>query len=39
MKMRIIITATLLALLVGMLSLSGCNTWRGAGKEIGRAHV
>lgn len=37
MKMRIIITATLLALLVGMLSLSGCNTWRGAGKDVEKA--
>ena len=37
MKMRIIITAMLLALLVGMLSLSGCNTWQGAGKDVEKA--
>jgi predicted small secreted protein len=30
----IILTLTLLALLAGMLSLTGCNTWKGAGKDI-----
>lgn len=25
---------TLLTLLVGMFSLTGCNTWKGAGKDI-----
>lgn len=38
MKSRIVIvTVTLLALLAGMLSLSGCNTWRGAGKDVEKA--
>jgi predicted small secreted protein len=31
MNIRIIITALLLA---GMLSLVGCNTWKGAGKDV-----
>ena len=37
MNTRIIITATLLALLVGMLSLTACNTWHGAGKDVEKA--
>jgi len=37
MKLRkIIMTVTLLALFVGMFSLNGCNTWRGAGKDVER---
>jgi predicted small secreted protein len=31
---RIIATATLLTLLVGMLALNGCNTWKGMGKDV-----
>jgi len=36
LKMRpILVTVTLLVLLAGMLSLSGCSgTWRGAGKDV-----
>jgi len=35
MKTRIVIvTVTLLALLAGVLTLTGCNTWKGAGKDI-----
>jgi predicted small secreted protein len=35
MRKRIVVfTATLLVLVVGVLSLSGCNTWRGAGKDV-----
>ena len=35
MKMRIIMaTVTLLMLLAGMLSMTGCNTWHGAGKDV-----
>lgn len=35
---NVIITVSLLALLAGMFSsLSGCNAWRGAGKDIERA--
>lgn len=34
MKKRIIIVITLLALLTSAFCLSGCNTWRGAGKDI-----
>ena len=30
----IIMTVTLLALLVGIFALNGCNTWKGAGKDI-----
>lgn len=34
----VIITVTLLALLAGTLSsLTGCNTWRGAGKDVEKA--
>jgi predicted small secreted protein len=33
---RIIMTVTLLTLLVGMFSLNGCNTWKGAGKDVER---
>lgn len=32
-----IFTAALLALLTGMLTLTGCNTWEGAGKDVERA--
>lgn len=32
---NVIITVTLLALLAGTFSsLTGCNTWRGAGKDV-----
>ena len=36
MKTRnLILTVTLLAFLAGMFSsLTGCNTWRGAGKDV-----
>ena len=34
MKIRIIIVVTLLALLTSMFCLTGCNTWKGAGKDI-----
>jgi predicted small secreted protein len=27
---------TLLALMAGMFSLTGCNTWHGAGKDVER---
>lgn len=38
MNTRIImITAAVLALLVGTLYLSGCNTWDGFGKDVERA--
>jgi predicted small secreted protein len=30
----IVVTATLLTLLAGMLVLTGCNTYKGAGKDI-----
>jgi predicted small secreted protein len=33
---KIIMTLTLLALWVGMFSLNGCNTWKGAGKDVER---
>lgn len=33
----VIITFTLLTLLAGMLTLTGCNTWRGAGQDVERA--
>ncbi len=34
----VIITVTLLALLAGTVSsLTGCNTWRGAGKDVEKA--
>jgi predicted small secreted protein len=32
----IIVTVALLALLAGLLSLPGCNTWKGAGKDVER---
>jgi predicted small secreted protein len=35
MKVRkIVMSATLLALLAGMFLISGCNTWKGAGKDV-----
>ncbi|MBE0617218.1 MAG: entericidin [Proteobacteria bacterium] len=36
MKTRnVVLTITLLAFLAGMFSaMSGCNTWRGAGKDV-----
>ena len=34
---KLIMTVTLLTLLVGMFSLNGCNTWRGAGKDVEKA--
>ncbi|MCU0724769.1 MAG: hypothetical protein MUE73_03110 [Planctomycetes bacterium] len=35
MRKRIVVfTVTLLVLVVGLMSLSGCNTWRGAGKDV-----
>ena len=34
MKIRIIIVVTLLALLTSTFCLTGCNTWKGAGKDI-----
>jgi len=34
MKTRIILAITLLTLLAGMFSMTGCNTWRGAGKDV-----
>jgi len=38
MKTRsVIVSAALLVLLLGMLSMSGCNTWEGAGKDVERA--
>ncbi len=37
MKVRIIVVAvTLLALLTSAFFLTGCNTWKGAGKDIER---
>jgi predicted small secreted protein len=33
---KIFMTATLLTLLIAMLAMSGCNTWRGAGKDVER---
>ena len=33
-KMRIVITVILLGLLGGMFSMTGCNTWKGAGKDV-----
>ena len=32
----LIVTAALAALLLGVLSLTGCNTWKGAGKDVER---
>ncbi|MCC7144854.1 MAG: hypothetical protein IT443_00255 [Phycisphaeraceae bacterium] len=29
-----IVTVTLLAMLAGMLTLTSCNTWKGAGKDV-----
>ncbi|GEM_PF-2463677 len=38
MKMRIIVVAvTLLMLLTSAFFLTGCNAWRGAGKDVERA--
>jgi len=37
MKIRIIIVVTLLALLTSAFCLNGCNTWKGAGKDIENA--
>ncbi len=37
MKVRIIVVVTLLALLTSAFSLTGCNTWKGAGKDVERA--
>lgn len=35
MKSRtIVVTVTLLMLLAGILTCTGCNTWKGAGKDI-----
>jgi predicted small secreted protein len=35
MKARIIIvTVTLLVLVVSLLALTSCNTWKGAGKDV-----
>jgi predicted small secreted protein len=31
---KIVITVSVLTLFVGMFSLSGCNTWKGAGKDV-----
>jgi predicted small secreted protein len=31
---RIIKTSTLLTILVGIFALSGCNTWKGVGKDV-----
>jgi len=36
MKVRIIVVVTLLALLTSVFYLTGCNTWKGAGKDIER---
>ena len=33
---RIVMTVTLLTLLVSMFSQIGCNTWKGAGKDVER---
>jgi predicted small secreted protein len=37
LRSRIIVAVTLLALLACTFSLSGCNTWKGAGKDVERA--
>lgn len=37
MIIRIIILVALLTFLVGTLSMTGCNTWDGAGKDVERA--
>jgi len=38
MKMRInVVAVTLLMLLTAALFLTGCNTWKGAGKDIEKA--
>jgi len=35
MKLRkIIMAVTLLAMLAGMFAVNGCNTWKGAGRDI-----
>jgi len=31
---KILMAVTLLALLIGTFSVTGCNTWKGAGKDI-----
>lgn len=31
---KLIMTATLLALLIGMFAMNGCNTWKGMGKDV-----
>lgn len=31
---RIFFVVTLLTLLTGLLASTGCNTWRGAGKDV-----
>ena len=37
MKLRtILMTLTLLALVAGTFSMTGCNTWHGAGKDVER---
>jgi predicted small secreted protein len=37
MKVRIIVVVvTLLALLTSVFCLTGCNTWKGAGKDVER---
>jgi predicted small secreted protein len=33
---KILMALTMLALLAGTFSLPGCNTWRGAGKDVER---
>ena len=33
---KIVMLVTLLALLAGTFSLAGCNTWKGAGKDVER---
>lgn len=33
----IIVTVVLLVFLAGTLSFAGCNTWKGAGKDVERA--
>jgi predicted small secreted protein len=32
-----LVTVTLLGILVGSLLSTGCNTWKGAGKDVERA--
>ena len=33
-KQRIIVSVTLILMSVAMLFVNGCNTWRGAGKDV-----